>query len=277
MVLFHVGVGVWAIAVALLGFPAPQKLGRDVLMGRFSAGERVMVIPCIVDNGPQALLTSYIEFAPWVIWGALWVAYVVTFEGAFWIVSMSITLSSLPLYVFQVYIDDVHPGFFCPVIERWAFPNLEVAAVASFFVFAVFFRWYYKMAVTYFQWFMLGLFFLTPCIVHVAIAETDFWKVTLSAAYGIVSALVICPLLWTNQMAFAYLFNLPYFWTWFRVSILLRDDRSKEEFRRLREWRQTESERARASPGLLAGPSSLLSSRLGDATGLPCGNSLAFP
>lgn len=262
--LVHVGIGLYAMAVALFGLPAPQKQARDLLMGRSDQGERTIVIPCIVDNAMQELLTSYIEFAPWAIWGALWVAYVVTFEGAFWIVSMSITLSSLPLYVFQVYIDDVHPGFFCPAVERWSFPNLEVAAVSSFFVFAIFFRWYYKMAVTYFQWFILGVFFLTPSIVHVAIAETDFWKVALSVAYGVVSALVICPILWTNQMTFAYLFTLPYFWTWFRQSILLRDDRSRAKYEELRKWRQTESERARASPGLLAGPSSLLSSRSED-------------
>jgi len=226
----------------------------------------VTMIPCVVDNIYTDMAVSYIEFAPWAIWGALWVAYAVTFDGAFWIVSMSVTLSSAPLYVFQVYIDDVRPGFFCPNIERWSFPNMEVAAVTSLFVFVIFFRWYYKMPVTYFQWFVLGVVFLTPAIVHVAIAETDFWKVAVSVAYGAVSALIICPLLWTNQMTFAYLFTLPYFWTWFRRSILLRDERSRKLYKRLLKWRRTESERSQASSGLLAGPSSILLSKFGSTT-----------
>jgi hypothetical protein len=226
-----------------------------------------VIIPCMVDNIYTEMGMTYIQFAPWAIWGALWVAYVVTFEGAFWIVSMSVTLSSAPLYVFQAYVDDVRPGFFCPNIERWSFPNMELAAISSAFVFLVFFRWYYKIRVTYFQWFIMGLFFLLPAIFHVTVADTDFWKVAISIGYGIASAVILCPLLWTNQIAFAYLFNLPYFWTWFKVeSILCRDAASLDLSKRLRKWRQDESERLRASPGLLAGPSSILLSKFGSTT-----------
>jgi hypothetical protein len=229
-----------------------------------------VVIPCVVDNIWSDMAVNYVAFAPWAIWGALWVAYVVTREGAFWIVSMSVTFSSLPLYVAIVYFDDVRPGIFCPNIEQWSFPNMEIAAVSSFFVFVLFFRVYYKMPVTYFQWLLLGLFFLLPAIVHLAVAKIAFWKVAVSVAYGLGSAILICPLLWSNQRGFAYLFTLPYFWTWFELSILCRDGPSRNLYKRLRKWRRTESVRSRASSGLLAGPSSLLLFKHGDLFDGPC-------
>lgn len=85
----------------------------------------------------------------------------------------------------------------------------------------------------------------------------------ISVTYGILCAILISVLLWTNQKAFVYLFNMPYFWTWFEPSILIRDEKYRKEFARLREWRRTESVRVLASSGLLAGPSSILLSKFG--------------
>jgi hypothetical protein len=221
----------------------------------------MVMVPVIPENYYYDLAVNYIAFAPWAIWGALWVAYLVSKDGAFWIISASLTFSSAPLYVALVYFNDVRPGLFLPSIERWSFPNMEIAAVSSFFVYVLFFRIYYKISVTYCQWLMLGLFFLLPPVVHLVAAQTEFWKVAISVGYGIGVALIVCPLLWTNQRVFAYLFTLPYFWTWFGPSILCRDEPSRTLYDRLRTWRQTESERARASRGLLAGPSSILLSK----------------
>jgi len=137
----------------------------------------VIMVPMVPENAYYDMAVNYIAFAPWIIWGALWVAYVVTSEGAFWITSWGVTLSSVPLYLLLVYFDDVRPGLMFPVMERWSFPNLEIAAVSSFFIFVLFFRVYYKMRVSYFQWFFLGVFFLIPPVVHLVAAGTEFWKV----------------------------------------------------------------------------------------------------
>jgi len=223
-----------------------------------------IILPCVLDNIYTEMAVQYVGFAPWAIWGALWVAYTVTWDGAYSILSLSVTVSSVFLYALRSYVDEVVPGFFCPDITRWSFPNLEMAAIGCAATYLVFFRWYYKVHVTFFQWFMMAVFFLTPCIVHVVMAEVAFWKVALSAIYGIVWAILTCPLLWTNQKNFAYLFNLPFFYTWYGESILCRDEESRALFKRLRQQCLDEA-RARPSrwPTWLWGASSVLSSRFG--------------
>jgi len=193
-----------------------------------------IILPCVLDNIYTEMAVQYVGFAPWAIWGALWVAYTVTWDGAYQIVSTSVTLSAIFLYVLRAYVAEVTPGFFCPDIQRYAFPNLEMAAIGCLFTYVVFFRIWYKLNVTYFQWLILGILFLTPAVVHVVMAEVAFWKVVLSAVYGILWAIITCPLLWTNHKNFAFLFNLPFFYTWYGPSILLRDDESKAIFERLR-------------------------------------------
>jgi hypothetical protein len=223
-----------------------------------------IILPCVLDNIYTEMAVQYVGFAPWAIWGALWVAYTVTWDGAYYLTSVSITCSSVFLYVLRAYIDEVVPGYFCPDITRWGFPNLEMAAIGSLFVYVVFFRWYYKMNVTYFQWFILAVVFLTPAIVHVTMAEVAFWKVALSAVYGIAWALLTCPFLWTAPNNFAYLFNLPFFYGWFGESILLRTDESRALFKRLRQ-ECLDEERAHSSrlSTWLWGASSVLSSKFG--------------
>jgi hypothetical protein len=223
----------------------------------------VLMIPCDVHNIYTEMAVQFVGLAPWAIWGALWVAYTVTWDGAWQMVSFSVTLTTLPLYMFRAYIQDVTPGYFCPDIGRVSFPNLEMAALASAFTYLVFFRWYYKVGVTWFQWLLLGIFFLLPAIVHVHMADVAFWKVALSAVYGILASLLVCPMLWTNQKSFAYLFTLPYFWAWYRPSILLRDDESQEIYRRMKAWRQKESEFSPPWFSWLWEASSVLSSRFG--------------
>jgi hypothetical protein len=222
-----------------------------------------VIIPCVVDNIYTEMAVQYVGFAPWAIWGALWVAYTVTWDGAWQMVSMGVTLSTLPLYVMRFYIADETPGFFCPDIGRVSFPNMEMAAIGAAVVYVLFFRRYYKMVVTYFQWLLLGLFFLVPAIVHVYWADVDFWKVALSIAYGMVVSALTCPLLWTNQKSFAYLFTLPYFWSWYGPSILLRDAESKALYERLRAWRQKQYEEQQPWYTWLQGAFSVLSSRSG--------------
>jgi len=223
----------------------------------------VLMIPCDVSNIYTEMAVQYVGFAPWAIWGALWVAYTVTWDGAWQLVNVAVTAITVPLYMVRFYVGDVEPGFFCPDIERASFPNMEMAAIGATVVYCIFFRWYYKMPVTYFQWLLLALFFLLPAIVHVSVADMDFWKVVLSIVYGMVLAAMTCPLLWTNQKSFAHLFTLPFFWRWYGPSILLRDAESKALYERLRAWRQKEYERQQALPSWFSGLFSVLLSRFG--------------
>ena len=224
------------------------------------------MIPCDTGGYYYSLLISYAGLVPWAITGGIWIMHYLTGEGAFSLVSWIITFIMVPLYPAQQYFNDVRLDPFCSVISVWATPIVECCAVGSLLTFCIFFRWWYKVVRGWFPWLVIWILVLTPPIIHVGIAGTEWWKVLLSFVWGSGFVVAVCPIIWFGQNTFAYLFNLPVIWKWYGESILLRDEHSKKLFRTLRKrWLRQQEQDAQSTPS--AGYSwalfSILSSKYG--------------
>lgn len=230
-----------------------------------------LIIPCDAANYYYSLAISYSHLIPWAITGALYVAYSYSGDGVFSIVSWALTFMLLPMYPMRAYFNDLFSDPFCGMFKTWAFPNMECATVAALLVYAVFFRWYYRVRISWFQWIVAALIILMPPVIMVVIAKLAWWKVLLSALWGVGFAFIICPIIWINQNGFAYLYNVPGFDGWYNESVLLRDAASVKRFRWLRSLRREEAERradSMRSAGYSWRPFSILSSKYG-STNLP--------
>jgi hypothetical protein len=202
-----------------------------------------------------------VAYIPWIVSGVLWVWYMYSGDGAFSLLSYHIFLTSLPLYPAQFYFNDLRVDPFCDVFTHYAFPNGEIACMASVVVFVIFFRFWYKVPVSGLQWFVLVVLVAILPLVHINMAQLALWKAVVSALYGIVMAAVFCPILWTNQKGFAYLFSIPPFYSWYRESILFRDDQSLNLYRRLRKCNDERAQQSR-SASYSSAAFSILSSKL---------------
>lgn len=177
----------------------------------------------------------------------LYAWYVYSHDGVFSVLSWFITLSSIPLYALQAYINDLEFDPFYAVVTKWAFPNLECVVMGSLVVFVVFFRYWYNVRISWLQCAILALLVAFPPIVHVWRANMAWWKAVVSFLIGVGMAVPFCPILWINQMGFAYLFNLHGSYSWYNESILLRDEESRLTYRRLRKWRDGEEQRLKSA------------------------------
>ena len=218
------------------------------------------MIACDYTSFYESMAISSMSLFPWVVSGFLYAWYIYSYDGAFQMLSYFIFLTALPLYPAQIYFSDLRVDPFCDVFTHYAFPNLELSCLSSALVFIVFFRYWYKVPISWFQYFLLLVFITVPFFVHVHVAELALWKVAASSLYGILLAVAYCPILWTNQKGFAYLFSIYPFYTWYKESILFRDAATVNLYRRLRRCNDEHAQQSR-SASYSWGAFSILSSR----------------
>jgi hypothetical protein len=218
------------------------------------------MIACDYTAFYTSMAINAMTWIPWVVSGLLYAWYIYSSDGAFQLLSYFTFLSSLPLYPAQTYFNDLRVDPFCNAFTHYVFPNMEISCLASVIVFIIFFRWWYKVSVSWFQYLLIVAFVALPLFIHVHVAGLSVWKVVASASWGGTLAIAYCPLLWTSQKSLAYLFSIYPFYTWYRESFLLRDDASLNVYRRLRRWNDERAQQSR-SASYSWGAFSILSSR----------------
>ena len=197
----------------------------------------VLMIQCNAANYIYSQVVGLVMLFPWVVTGAFYIGYAVTGDGAFSVLSWSLTFMLLPMYPVQLHAADVWTDPFCGDFQTYMFPNMTCAVVACVITYSLFFRWWYGVRISWFQWFIALVMLLGPPIALSVMGGVAWWKTVLSLLWGVVWALIVCPVLWINQRGFAYLFTIPGFHGYYKESVLLRDDASVNLYRSLHKSR----------------------------------------
>lgn len=193
--------------------------------------------PAVNLNGYwDSIALIYMGVMPWGVTFVFYAWYVYSGDGIFSALSWYNTFVTLSIIPVQAYFNDLQPDPYYTVVTHWAFPNLESVVVGLLLVYTVFFRYWYKVKITWFQCLILALLFVMPPFVHIWRGRLVAWKALISIAWGIGMGCAFCPILWINQMGFAYLFSAPPVHSWYSESIALRDARSRATYKRLKQW-----------------------------------------